>query len=47
MYVYPQGVRDIRKAAKLPTAVLSGRKPPDNIDFHFISPRGAKLYEVL
>ena len=21
-------------------------KPPDNMDFHFISPCGAKLYEV-
>ena len=37
-YVYPQGVCDIRKAAKLPTAVLSGQKPPpDNMDSYFIS----------
>ena len=45
--LYPQGARDIRKAAELPTAVLfRSAKPPDTMDFHFISPCGAKLYEV-
>jgi len=46
--LYPQGARDIRKAAELPTAVLfRSAEPPDTTDFHFISPCGAKLYEVL
>ena len=41
MYFYPQGVRDIRKAAK----------PPDTMNFHFISRlwtrNSARLFDKL